>query len=392
MVGLIDKTQAGAAGNPHCLLPMTPIRKWTRPKMIASPQLDPRFGLPHGAEPVSPVRARLVASRKPETPPAGAKGLVAEQGGGGRAPKVAVPPRVDPRSTPLRLWLAGGAVVLSTALHAGLVAALVALGGAVPPLAEPDIEAAEVSLMSEAQFQAMTAPKPQLPQTVAALAMPAGLADGARAAIASEPVSLPVPETLSRPDLAMAPPAPQLPAAPEAPLATASTAEPDATLPVAEPTPTIAVEPAPKPAPAPAAKPVKPTRQPAKAEVAAKPQPAPKADAAPPTAAKSAPPPAQAVSQGEAKALKADWGSKISARLKRTLSLPDGAAPGRVKLRVTVSPKGALLSVEIVGSSGQPALDKAALRAAKAAAPYPRAPKGLNEASYSFVVPIRLDG
>jgi protein TonB len=50
------------------------------------------------------------------------------------------------------------------------------------------------------------------------------------------------------------------------------------------------------------------------------------------------------------------------------------------------------LSAGIAQSSGAAALDAAALKAVKAAAPYPRAPKGLTEASYSFTLPITFKG
>jgi protein TonB len=68
--------------------------------------------------------------------------------------------------------------------------------------------------------------------------------------------------------------------------------------------------------------------------------------------------------------------------------LPADTAPGTVKVRLEIAPTGALLALGIAQSSGQPALDAAALKAAKSAAPFARAPKGLTEASYSFSLPI----
>ena len=85
----------------------------------------------------------------------------------------------------------------------------------------------------------------------------------------------------------------------------------------------------------------------------------------------------------------ASSGSKVRARINRKAAQTNGA--GTVKLRLTLSPTGALLSVAVVGSAG-PALDAAALKAVKSAAPFPRAPKGLNEASYSFSLPITFAG
>ena len=91
---------------------------------------------------------------------------------------------------------------------------------------------------------------------------------------------------------------------------------------------------------------------------------------------------------GTAKALKADWGSKVRARINRKVALPADSAPGTVKVRLEIAASGALLAVGIAQSSGQAALDAAALKAVKSAAPFARAPKGLSEPSYSFSLPI----
>ena len=135
----------------------------------------------------------------------------------------------------------------------------------------------------------------------------------------------------------------------------------------------------------------KPETKTAKAEVPAKPvQKAaePAAAPAPQPAAQSAAKSDPAASSGEAKALKADWGSKVRARINRKVALPADSAPGTVKVRLEIAASGALLAVGIAQSSGQAALDAAALKAVKSAAPFARAPKGLSEPSYSFSLPI----
>lgn len=231
-------------------------------------------------------------------------------------------------------------------------------------------------MISESQFMAMTAPKPDMPDLAPAMAAPAALTAVADLMLPQAP-PMPAPQAPPLRDLAAVTPDPA-PVVDDAPKPAAT---PDEATP---PSP-------PKAASKPKAKtPAPPEKEPQKA---AKTQ-SPAAASAPQKPAKpeAAAAPAAAQGKGEAKALKADWGAKVRARITRKLALPAGAAPGRAKLRVTVTPKGALVSVEIAQSSGQPALDAAAVRAAKAAAPYPRAPKGLTEASYSFVVPIRLDG
>jgi protein TonB len=250
------------------------------------------------------------------------------------------------------------------------------------PLIVPDLNTAEVSLISEAQFLAMSAPQPVLAMAAApALATPALAAPSTPVL----PVAAPMPEPAS---LASAMPT-ALPAAEPPPPMPEPMPEPVAQKPAA---------PAPKaikpkaPAPVAEAPPeTKPETKTAKAEVPAKPvQKAaePAAAPAPQPAAQSAAKSDPAASSGEAKALKADWGSKVRARINRKVALPADSAPGTVKVRLEIAASGALLAVGIAQSSGQAALDAAALKAVKSAAPFARAPKGLSEPSYSFSLPI----
>lgn len=297
------------------------------------------------------------------------------------APKVISPaPLVLPapagRSSPR------GAVLVSIALHLGLLGGYAVFASTARPLIVPDLNTAEVSLISEAQFLAMSAPQPVLTLAAApALATPALAAPSTPVV----PVAAPMPEPAS---LASAMPT-ALPAAEPPPPMPEPMPEPVAQKPAA---------PAPKaikpkaPAPVAEAPPeTKPVTKTAKADVPAKPvQKAaePAAAPAPQPAAQSAAKSDPAASAGEAKALKADWGSKVRARINRKVALPADSAPGTVKVRLEIAASGALLAVGIAQSSGQAALDAAALKAVKSAAPFARAPKGLSEQSYSFSLPI----
>lgn len=297
------------------------------------------------------------------------------------APKVISPaPLVFPaptgRSSPR------GAVLVSIALHLGLLGGYAVFASTARPLIVPDLNTAEVSLISEAQFLAMSAPQPVLAMAAApALATPALAAPSTPVV----PIAAPMPEPAS---LASAMPTAQPAAEPPPPV-------PE---PMPEPVAQKPAAPAPKaikpkaPAPVAEAPPeTKPETKTAKAEVPAKPvQKAaePAAAPAPQPAAQSAAKSDPAASAGEAKALKADWGSKVRARINRKVALPADSAPGTVKVRLEIAASGALLAVGIAQSSGQAALDAAALKAVKSAAPFARAPKGLSEPSYSFSLPI----
>ncbi|MFM7654199.1 MAG: TonB family protein [Paracoccaceae bacterium] len=294
------------------------------------------------------------------------------------APKIISPKPLGPAApTPVRRGGPRGAVLVSTALHLGLLGGYAVFAAPARPLLVPDLETAEVALISEAQFLALTAPQPQIvmaampalavpTSTPTLAAMPPADAPQPLVAPASEPVSLSVPAALPIPALPAAEPPPPAP-------------EPLAAAPAA---------PAPKPKPqkAKAAPAVKDSAKADPTPAKAKPAQKPSAQAA---AAPSAPSPSTAgISAGEAKALKADWGAKVRARINRKVALPADSTPGTVKVRLEIAASGKLLAVGIAQSSGQPALDAAALKAVKSAAPFARAPKGLGEPSYSFSLPI----
>ena len=277
-----------------------------------------------------------------------------------------------------------GAVLVSIALHLGLLGGYAVFASTARPLMVPDLNTAEVSLISEAQFLAMSAPQPVLAMAAApALATPPLAAPSSPVV----PVAAPMPEPAS---LASVMPA-ALPTAEPPPPMPEPISEPVAQKPAA-PAPKAIKPKAAAPAPVAEAPPeTKPKTKTAKAEVpaqpvqkAAEPAAAPVPQPAAQSTAKSDP----AASAGEAKALKADWGSKVRARINRKVALPADSAPGTVKVRLDIAASGALLSVGIAQSSGQAALDAAALKAVKSAAPFARAPRGLSEPSYSFSLPI----
>ena len=84
-------------------------------------------------------------------------------------------------------------------------------------------------------------------------------------------------------------------------------------------------------------------------------------------------------------AAQAAWAGAIQSRIARHQSYPRGArGQGRVRLQMDILADGRLGGVRVDRSSGVAAFDKAALRAARAAAPFPAAPEGLAAARYAF--------
>ncbi|PZR00117.1 MAG: energy transducer TonB [Cereibacter sphaeroides] len=98
------------------------------------------------------------------------------------------------------------------------------------------------------------------------------------------------------------------------------------------------------------------------------------------------------VSAGQMRDLKATWGAAIRKRVERRKSYPSGAgnASGTATVRIVVSRGGGLSSVSLSRSSGNPALDDAAVRAVRSAGSFPAAPTGLTDASYTFSLPINF--
>jgi len=87
----------------------------------------------------------------------------------------------------------------------------------------------------------------------------------------------------------------------------------------------------------------------------------------------------------------AQWGAQIQGCIARRAAAPRGVRQGgTVILALTVSRSGTVQGVGVAGSSGQPALDQAAVAAAQRARRCPAAPAALTEASYPFQLPVSL--
>jgi protein TonB len=94
-------------------------------------------------------------------------------------------------------------------------------------------------------------------------------------------------------------------------------------------------------------------------------------------------------SAGQLRALEAEWGGAILARIARAQRYPSGDhGEGTARVTLSVSRDGRLQSVGLVGSSGSAALDRAALDAVRRAGRFPAAPNGLAKAAYVFRVPM----
>mgnify|MGYP000167726502 CR=1 FL=1 len=95
---------------------------------------------------------------------------------------------------------------------------------------------------------------------------------------------------------------------------------------------------------------------------------------------------ADAATTGDTKrtaSLKNRWGAAIISRIERQKRPPRGGGEGTVRLHLTVSTQGRLMTVSITRSSGNAEVDQAAVAAVKRAR-VPRAPKALTPGSYSF--------
>ncbi|MEZ5756558.1 MAG: energy transducer TonB [Paracoccaceae bacterium] len=192
-------------------------------------------------------------------------------------------------------------------------------------------------------------------------------------------------------------PAPQaLPMALALPQPSPSDTAPKGEAPPPPPPPEPKPEPQPDPKPDPQPKP-KPEPKPEPAAKPAAPAPSP----AQPAQSAAGQGGAQAAGQdGQARAatasgdaarnLRAEWGAEIRARIERRKSYPRdaGGASGTVKLRITVGTDGRLAAVGVLASSGQPALDAAAVKAVQRAGRFPRAPRALGAGQADFTLSI----
>jgi protein TonB len=113
------------------------------------------------------------------------------------------------------------------------------------------------------------------------------------------------------------------------------------------------------------------------------------ASAAASAAAPAAAAPAPALDKGARASLISDWGARVVQRIDKAKRYPRGAeGEGKVTLELVLAPSGHVVSARIARSSGNPALDEAALGAVARAGRMPKAPKGLDEQSYRFALAV----
>ena len=97
---------------------------------------------------------------------------------------------------------------------------------------------------------------------------------------------------------------------------------------------------------------------------------------------------APSLSTAAQQSLMAEWGGQIRARIERQKRYPRGTrATGTAHLTLTVSSAGALISVALRQSSGDPLLDRAALAAVRNAR-LPAKPRALPGDSHRFNLPV----
>lgn len=145
---------------------------------------------------------------------------------------------------------------------------------------------------------------------------------------------------------------------------------------------------APPPPPAPAPQVAAPAPQPQ--------QPRPQAPAPDRTAAGSGggdaqgaapqPAPQPAISQAQIQSAMAQWGGQIQSRIAR--SRPNVSGSGRAVVQLRVGRNGQLQGVGLARSSGNGAVDQAAINAVQRAGRFPRAPAALTNAAYTFSLPV----
>jgi protein TonB len=92
---------------------------------------------------------------------------------------------------------------------------------------------------------------------------------------------------------------------------------------------------------------------------------------------------AAAMSPNSTKAAQAAWAAAIQKRIARHQRFPKGGrGTGRVRLTMRIRSDGRMTDVRVAISSGDTAFDRAAVAAAKKAAPFPAAPNGLSDPWY----------
>ena len=280
------------------------------------------------------------------------------------------------------MWTAAALVVC--AIHVGLAAAYLLLKP--EPEARAEAPVIDVAFMPETQT-----PAPAVPPTQPSVDQPP--TPDQPSADPVVPAQEPPPaksETMVQPEPAP-PPAvalamPELPAEPKSP-------DQVAVLPPPADKPPEVAPPPEKPLTSP---PEQSSRKPVheeKVEKETRKPPPPKAAASPgskPARLASAPNPGQQ-SEG-AETGRASWLSEFIAHMRsyNTYSASGSKESGTVRVGVTIDRNGRLLSHRVVGSSGSPTLDRAALDIVQRAQPFPRFPTSMSQAQMVEVIPLHL--
>ncbi|TCO70505.1 energy transducer TonB family protein [Rhodovulum euryhalinum] len=266
---------------------------------------------------------------------------------------------------------------------------LVTLAAAPPALsrlAEDWSAPPEVAAVPPELARPAPAAPPRLPAPEAGATRPAAPEGPVSPRADSAPPALPPPPAIAPPPAT----APLLaaPPSPDAPVQARQVSDRPARAPGLRAPDLPRVEP---PPPEPAAPPPRAERRPEAA-----PPSAPAQTAAGSARASSAGAPARAapaLSPAALRALRAEWGGQILARVARAHRYPRGTrATGRALVDLEVTREGRVVAVRLVQGTGDPVLDRAALDAIRRAAPYPAAPGGLDAGSYGFTVPLKFDG
>ncbi|AWJ85913.1 hypothetical protein TSH58p_20445 (plasmid) [Azospirillum sp. TSH58] len=261
--------------------------------------------------------------------------------------------RLHERPQPARRPL--GALALSGTLHAGVLAVLLSAAGAAPGTVTEETGAVSLNDTITPVIEVM----------LVASEADSGPPPAAATEPESEPQQDPVPEPATEPEPDVAPePVP----------------------PVAEPAP----EPAPEPPPPPPPKPLpKPAPKPS-VKAAPKPQAAPVPNPSPTPSAETGTGHASAaavepVSAGRGAMV--DYGAQVWAWIGR--HKPEKVVGGgQATVKLTLGAAGEVLDASILTSSGDTALDRAALAAVRKASPFPTPPPGLTAEDRVFSVPF----
>lgn len=95
-------------------------------------------------------------------------------------------------------------------------------------------------------------------------------------------------------------------------------------------------------------------------------------------------------SSASSRASVSNYPGKVQSKLRRALRYPSAArgASGEARVQFIVAANGQASRIRVVKSSGNPAIDKAALATVKRANPFPKIPAGAGRSSWTFTIPL----